>query len=392
MYKAQIDILHAAVMLLASAFTAQGFGSIINNYVAIDQRSRVKKSILSRQKILSHTKTNCSPEHVELQPLSATRRCFELHAHTNEQEFNASPSLFRDYISLMRPVTILQANGAFIVGRLVILRDSKVHGYASQQLMSVILASLSIYLSYGAGMVMNDCADAALDAAHGDKRDRSVASGRISRRGGWVFGLILSLASMILAQLSAMSTQNGFTDFGFFAWNGLNILLMASYALGMQKLFLIKNLICGWLATSPLIGASMHCGKYYGLSNSIVHKLYQLAFIGFPLQVSREILKDIEDMETDKGNKRTLPLVIGETKSKRIAYGLVALINVVMIVLPHYWSIFSSKPPMYAISVAVGAPMCIRASMLPLLPGQRLLKKSIYVLLFGMISGLLLQK
>ena len=82
---------------------------------------------------------------------------------------------------------------------------------------------------------------------------------------------------------------------------------------------------------------------------------------------------------------------IGERNSKRIAYGMVALINVVMIGLPHYWNMFASNPPVYALSLGVGVPMCIRAGMLPLVEGQRLLKKSIYVLLVGMISGLLLQ-
>ena len=52
---------------------------------------------------------------------------------------------------------------------------------------------------------------------------------------------------------------------------------------------------------------------------------------------------------------------------------------------------FASRIPVYAISIVVGVPMCIKASILPLEEGQRLLKKSIYVLLFGMIMGLIMQ-
>ena len=37
-------------------------------------------------------------------------------------------------------------------------------------------------------------------------------------------------------------------------------------------------------------------------------RLYKLALIGFPLQVAREILKDIEDVKVDEGTKKTLPL------------------------------------------------------------------------------------
>jgi hypothetical protein len=53
--------------------------------------------------------------------------------------------------------------------------------------------------------------------------------------------------------------------------------------------------------------------------------------------------------------------------------------------------LFASQPPAFAISLVFGVPMCARASFLPLREGQRLLKRSIYVLLGGMISGLLLQ-
>lgn len=149
---------------------------------------------------------------------------------------------------------------------------------------------------------------------------------------------------------------------------------MASYALGLQKLFLIKNVICRWLAVSPLVGASF-LGAKHAFDNKVIGKLYQLAAIGLPLQISREILKDVEDVDADRNQKRTLPLVIGETWCRRIAYCLIATINLAMIVLPDYWHMFASIPPLYAISVAIGIPMCIRA--MDLIPGQRLLKKSI---------------
>ena len=179
--------------------------------------------------------------------------------------------------------------------------------------------------------------------------------------------------------------------FSFVGWTILNLLLMVSYALGMQKIFLVKNMLCGFFAISPLaVGASL-VGDMQLMGKDVTSKLYQLAAVGFPLQISREILKDMEDVEVDRGEKQTLPLVIGEKKSKRIAYGLVAMVNGGMLFSPYYWKIFASNPPDYAISVALGIPMCIVASRLPLVKGQKLLKKSIYVLLSGMISGLLIQ-
>jgi len=83
--------------------------------------------------------------------------------------------------------------------------------------------------------------------------------------------------------------------------------------------------------------------------------------------------------------------VIGERKSKWIAYSLVAVVNGTMLLSPYFWTMFKSTPNVYALSVVIGTPMCIWASVLPLSEGQKMLKKSIYVLLLGMITALLNQ-
>ncbi|KAL9180897.1 hypothetical protein ACHAXT_009702 [Thalassiosira profunda] len=301
------------------------------------------------------------------------------------------PRRWRHYASMMRPVTVVQAAGAFLVGRLALLSHRPATGRA---VVPLAVASASVYLAYGAGMAMNDCADAAVDARHATKQNRSVASENVSVRDGWMFCLLTSMVSVAFACLASLMTQQGQTaigGFGFVGWTAANLTLMASYALGLQKILLVKNILCGLFAVSPLIGASL-LGDMPSLGKGgTAAKLYQLAAIGFPLQISREVLKDVEDMEVDRGEKQTLPLVIGEKNAKRVAYGLVGAVNAAMLLSPYYWKMFASKPPLYAISVAVGTPMCVVASRLPLSKGQRLLKKSIYVLLLGMISGLLLQ-
>ncbi|KAL7504268.1 hypothetical protein ACHAXN_001947, partial [Cyclotella atomus] len=216
-----------------------------------------------------------------------SKQSFCLHSQNAVSNNNAIPnsyntSMIKDYISLMRPITIIQAVCAYVVGLLVILRHNRVFSLSEIQI-NVLLSSLSIYLSYGAGMTMNDCADASLD---------KVNEVKISTDG-----------------------------ISFVAWNGLNLLLMAGYAFGLQKILLIKNFICGWLAISPLIGASIVSRMSNVLDHLAINKLYKLAAIGFPLQVAREILKDIQDVDSDGGTKQTLQIYIGEANSKRIAYG-----------------------------------------------------------------------
>jgi 4-hydroxybenzoate polyprenyltransferase len=173
---------------------------------------------------------------------------------------------------------------------------------------------------------------------------------------------------------------------------------MWGYAIRLQRLFLVKNLLCGWFAISPLVGAALFVGSSSSngimstssTSTSTFGKLWRLAAVGFPMHVSREIVKDIEDVDIDRiaPAKWTLPLVLGERTAHRLAYGMVFMVCSVMIVTPTYWTMFASRYPIYPLGVAVGLSMCFQASRLPVSQGQRLLKASIYVLLAGMIGGL----
>ncbi|EED94516.1 predicted protein [Thalassiosira pseudonana CCMP1335] len=291
-----------------------------------------------------------SPLQTPISPLRlhATTDNTSLEEHLDDDK---SAAILQDFFSMMRPITIIQAVGAFLVGRLVIILHSSKQS-VFRDLPSIITASISIYLGYGFGMAVNDCADANVDSLHGEKAKSMTMRGRPP------------------------------IPFGFTGWTLVNLSVMTGYSIRMQKLFLIKNLICGWLAVSPLIGATL-LGGDGSLTEEVAAKLYRLAVIGFPLQVSREILKDIEDVDIDR--------VVGERTSKLIAYSLVAAVNAAMLCLAHYWTMFASTPPIYAVTVAIGVPMCIRAATLPLVKGQKLLKNSIYVLLAGMITSLLHQ-
>ena len=307
-----------------------------------------------------------------------------------------SPPLLRTYFSMMRPVTIVQAVGAFLVGLLVAAASGD--GEPGPRLGSAAAAACaSVYLSYGAGMAMNDVADGDVDSMHGAKRDRAVASGAVSTAAGCAFCALLSATSLAAARLAELLLAGGpgrhHGAWRFVGWTAANTSIMAAYALGLQKVFLAKNLVCGYLACSPLIGAMllMASGAPSGGGAAVHGKLRWLAAVGFPLQVSREILKDVEDVDVDGGVKATLPLAIGAGASRRVAFGLALAANAAMVFLPHYWRMFASRPPVYACSVAVGTVMCVTASGQPVERGQRLLKKSIFIVLLGMITSLVIQ-
>ena len=245
------------------------------------------------------------------------RRRSSSHDHLNNARHDAGNNISvtenvfaqtaKSYIRMMRPVTIIQAVGAFLVGRLVILTSASAASTRSSSMMkevpNILAASISIYLSYGFGMAMNDIADAAIDSKHIDKQHRSVAAEAISMRNASLFCVALLISSLILSYCASWKGS-----FGFPIWNLFNLSIMAMYALSLQRIFLVKNLLCGYLAIAPMIGASLLGGGTSSLGGDVAGKLYKLACIGFPLQVAREILKDIEDVEVDEGTKKTLPL------------------------------------------------------------------------------------
>ena len=294
----------------------------------------------------------------------------------------SNTNIFLDYVNAIRPTTCIQAVGALIVGYLALMSgqtDVRI------QTPSILSASLSVYLSYGAGMVMNDAVDVDHDSLHASKSDRPIASGRISKAAAWTCCTVLCLVSLALGQGIGLQYN---------LWTFANLAVMLGYALGLQRVLLLKNVLCAFLAISPLIGAwilTLGGTTAPSISSLALSKLVRLAAVGFPMHLSREILKDIEDIETDRGNKVTLPLVIGGKNSHKIAFGIVGCVCTAMIFTPLYWPMFASRYPIYPLSVAVGLPMCLRASFLALSEGQRLLKRSIYVLLAGMIGGLLAQ-
>ena len=299
---------------------------------------------------------------------------------TTKSKINTN--VFLDYINAIRPTTCTQAVGALVVGYLALMS-----GQADVRLQtpSMLSASLSVYLSYGAGMVMNDAVDVDSDALHTSKSNRPIASGRISKAAAWTYCAALSVVSLALGQGIGWTYE---------VWTLINLAVMLGYALGLQRILLVKNILCAFLAISPLIGASILTAERStapsnAIGNLALSKLLRLGAVGFPMHLSREIIKDIEDMDIDRGNKMTLPLAIGRENSHRIAFAIVGCVCGAMIFTPLYWPMFASRYPIYPLSVAIGLPMCFRASFLPLSEGQRLLKKSIYVLLAGMIGGLL---
>lgn len=123
-------------------------------------------------------------------------------------------------------------------------------------------------------MAMNDCADVGIDSMHADKQNRSVASESISLRNASLFCVALSILSVIFSFIARRC--NGGNNY-FPLWNMFNVMIMTTYALGLQRLLLLEPAM-RLLGFSPLIGAALLDGgtTMLGSSSDVAGKLYKL--------------------------------------------------------------------------------------------------------------------
>ena len=250
---------------------------------------------------------------------------------------------------------------------------------------SEYLAALVVYVSYGIGMAANDCADATLDGSSDDstssKKDRPIASGRISVQQGWTFVALLT-ASCIGTCFFLLDAPS------FTVWIASNIFFMLAYAGGLQNILLIKNILVGWLCVSPLWGApTLDSASRITMDSTARHLL---AGAGFALGVIREIFKDIEDVELDRGTKFTLPLWIGDKNCQRLCF--LALGSLFAFLQSPVFRRLFALSPLYSMSWGVALMLCLGASRQSTIAKQQAaVKKSIYILLVGLIGNMMLK-
>jgi len=170
----------------------------------------------------------------------------------------------------------MSAFAVFIGGLLVI-------GWNFQHLMGyspLYLALLLVFLITGAGNVINDYFDVESDKIN--KPKRPLPSGRASRRGALVFSISLFSIGIIIA---------GFINWPAFVIAVVNSVLLIFYSSHLQNKVLLGNLAVGYLTGSTFLfgGVAM---------NNMVLPIW-LAMLSGLATVSREIIKDLEDIEGD---------------------------------------------------------------------------------------------
>jgi geranylgeranylglycerol-phosphate geranylgeranyltransferase len=138
----------------------------------------------------------------------------------------------------------------------------------------------------------NDLADIAIDRlAH---PDRPLLTGVMSERAADRIAMVGAIAAVLAA--SDVSVLLGVCSVAV-------LLLMRLYSPWLKRIGFAGNVVVALLASLPFVYGSYAVGYW---SRGV-----PLVLVAIPLHLARELAKDLDDRDADRGARRTLPLVRG---------------------------------------------------------------------------------
>lgn len=235
-----------------------------------------------------------------------------------------------------------------------------------------VLVFLAVFLITGAGNAINDYYDREIDAVN--RPGRPLPSKHISPMGALRYSFLLFATGCVLA---------GFVNQLCLAVAALNSFLLFFYARNLKAMPLAGNLCVAYLTGSTFIFG----GAAYGLAGMEANLVP--AGLSLLATMSREIAKDIEDIEGDrKGGAKTLPIIAGEKISAALA-AIFALAGVALSFLPPFGTAYLAIVAAADILLLVSVWMIARGDASG---SQRALKRGMAVALLAFLAAALAQR
>lgn len=233
----------------------------------------------------------------------------------------------------------------------------------------VYVAGLSAALIMAGGNTLNDYFDLGTDKIN--KPNRPIPAGKVSRSDALMLAIGLFLVGVGLAK-----SINGYC----LAIALVNTIMLILYAVYSKRLLLISNINISYLVASVFLYGALSLGGGPILSQS--RFVAVLAGCAFFMTFSREIVKDIEDVEGDRKTYAvTLPIKVGVGKARAIAmfFGLIAIL---LSVIPYFLRYPEINRGLYGSIIAIADLAFVSALTMYAPLGQR-------IMIVGMVFSLL---
>ncbi|WP_051285444.1 geranylgeranylglycerol-phosphate geranylgeranyltransferase [Aequorivita capsosiphonis] len=218
----------------------------------------------------------------------------------------------------------------------------------------LVIATLSIA---AAGNVINDIYDVEIDKIN--KPKKVLIGNKISERTGNRFYIVLSVIGVAIGFY--LSNRIGKPSFAalFVVFSAL-LYLYSSYLKGM---FLVGNILVSALVAMsllivPLFDLLPAISPENQASQSVVFKIVlHYAIFAFYINLIREIVKDLQDINGDKkGGMNTLPIIIGRKRTVTVVFilGVFAVFGVVFYM---YEDLYDKQVLMLYFLLAIVGPL-----------------------------------
>lgn len=190
--------------------------------------------------------------------------------------------------------------------------------------LGLVFATLCIA---GAGNVINDIHDGEIDKIN--KPERVLIGKSIPETKAFIFYIILSVLGITMGGLISFVSGHPYFSFIFIFIPAL----LFYYSYYLKGIMILGNIVVSALvAFSLLLVALFHLPTYLLAENKepyafVFQIVFHYAIFAFCINYTREITKDLEDINGDKNaGLNTLPIVIGRRRTTRLVFLLGATI------------------------------------------------------------------
>ncbi|AEH37521.1 geranylgeranylglycerol-phosphate geranylgeranyltransferase [Halopiger xanaduensis] len=209
----------------------------------------------------------------------------------------------RGLLELLRPVNVIAASVLTFIGAFVA-------GGVTEAPVAVAAAVAATGLAVGAGNAINDYFDREIDRIN--QPERAIPRGAVSARGALAYSLVLfALATGLAVTLPLLAIGIAV----------VNLVALVAYTEFFKGLPGVGNAVVAYLVGSTFLFGAAAVGEYGDVEPAVV-----LALLAAIATLTREIIKDVEDIEGDRAEGlRTLPIAIGERRAIALSAILLAI-------------------------------------------------------------------
>ena len=243
--------------------------------------------------------------------------------------------MVRDWLDLFRAGNCVTGFVGVFLGAILTLEDFP----TGDNLKITTLLALSVYSFMASWNALNDYLDLEIDKIN--RPDRPLPSGRISKSlalTAIILTCLISFVSLFLAGQIANAMTENFEDWypTILIWI-IALTLLVNYEDDRILLGLKNRGLPGNLAISISVGLVVLFGAA-GLFEPLNERAVSLFFIGTLYNLSREIIKDVEDMDGDEG-RNTYAMRVG-AENARLTSWVILIITLVALLTPFALGIF----------------------------------------------------